>query len=81
LGPTTENGELPAARLDLEQRVRQFLSSANIPALRHIGVQINGNTVVLSGYVQTFYEKQMAIAFARRVAGVVDVIDSIDVAN
>ena len=65
--------------LDLEGRVRQFLSAANLPALRHIGVQVVGDSVVLSGYVRTFHEKQMATEFARRVAGVVNVANRIDV--
>ena len=54
--------------LDLEGRVRQFLSAANLPALRYIGVQVVGDSVVLSGCVRTFHEKQMATEFARRVA-------------
>jgi osmotically-inducible protein OsmY len=78
---TTENIGLPAATFDLEQRVRQFFVSANLPSLRYLDVAVEGNTVVLMGYVQTFYEKQMATAFARRVAGVVNVVNSINVAN
>lgn len=65
--------------LDLQKRVCQFLIAANVPALRHIDVEVQHDSVILNGRVQTFYEKQMATEFARRVAGVVNVVNLIDV--
>ncbi len=63
----------------LRQRVLQFLAGSQIPALRQVRVEIDGDSVVLRGELGTFYEKQMATQFASRVAGVIRVIDSIEV--
>ena len=67
------------AREELEQRVQLFLASSNLPALRHLAVEIDGDTVILRGQVQTFYEKQLAVEFSRRVAGVIRVVDLVEV--
>lgn len=64
---------------DLQRRVQQFLMTANLPALRHVGVEVEDDSVILTGRVRTFYEKQMATEFVRRVAGVVSIVNSIDV--
>lgn len=64
---------------ELTRRVRLFLASADIPSLRRIRVDIVGDTLVLSGRVCTFYERQMALARSRRVAGVIEVDDQIEV--
>lgn len=69
----------PLPTLDLEGRVRQFLALANRPCLRDIEVQVVGDSVILSGCVGTFYEKQLATEFVRRVAGVVGVLNRIEV--
>jgi len=63
----------------LSERVRLFLASSNIPALRHLSVEVDGDTVLLRGGVQTYYEKQLAAEFSRRVAGVIRVDNRIDV--
>ncbi|MBI2827201.1 MAG: BON domain-containing protein [Planctomycetia bacterium] len=65
--------------LDLERRVRQFFLAARLPALRHVRIKVRHDRVLLTGCVQTFHEKQMATEFARRVAGVVNVVNSIEV--
>ena len=64
---------------DLQRRVRQFFATANLPAVRHVGVEVKEDSIVLTGSVCTFYEKQMATEFARRVAGVVSIVNAIDV--
>jgi hypothetical protein len=64
---------------ELQQRVQLFLSTANVPALRHVQVQVDGDQVVLRGAVHTYYEKQLALEFSRRVAGVIHVVDEIEV--
>ena len=66
-----------AAENELAQRVRLFLDNSNIPALRHVCVKAEGDAIVLSGAVQSYYEKQMAVQFSSRVAGVLRVVDSI----
>ncbi len=66
---------------DLERRVTAFLADRNVPALRRLGVRSHRGVVTLRGRVKTFYEKQLSGQSARRVAGVVDVIDAIQVAS
>ena len=64
---------------DLALRVRNFLDGRNIPGLRRLGVTVAAGQVTLYGRVRTFYEKQLAIHCCQRVAGVVHVIDAIEV--
>lgn len=64
---------------ELQRRVRQYLAVANLPALRQIRVDAEQDTVELRGLVRTFYEKQMATEFARRVAGVINVRNLVEV--
>ena len=66
---------------DLERRVTAFLADRNLPALRRLGVRSHRGVVTLRGRVRTFYEKQMGGQSARRVAGVIDVIDATEVAS
>ena len=64
---------------DLEQRVRNFLEGRNIPGLRRLGVKAIAGQVTLFGRVRSFYEKQLALSCCQRVAGVIHVIDAIEV--
>jgi osmotically-inducible protein OsmY len=64
---------------DLRRRVKLFLDNSNLPGLRHITINVDGGHVVLSGQVQTFYERQLAGEFSRRVAGVLQVSDQLEV--
>ncbi|HEX4143840.1 MAG TPA: BON domain-containing protein [Pirellulales bacterium] len=66
---------------DLERRVTAFLADRNLPALRRLGVRSHRGVVTLRGQVRSFYEKQLGGESARRVAGVIDVIDAIQVAS
>jgi len=65
---------------DLSRRVVSFLNEAHMPGLRHLAVEANNGIVTLSGQVRTYYEKQLGSQRARRVAGVVKLIDQISVA-
>ena len=64
---------------DLERRVANYLLGYKMPALRRIDVEANNGTVILRGRVSTFYQKQLCIHCARRVAGVVRLIDEVGV--
>jgi osmotically-inducible protein OsmY len=57
----------------LVQRVRLSIDHGRLHGLRAIDIQMVGDTVILSGRVATFHHKQMATAFASRVAGVSEV--------
>jgi osmotically-inducible protein OsmY len=65
---------------DLERRVVTYLENRQIPGVRWIEVQADQGVVKLSGTVRTFYQKQLCTHCTRRVAGVVEIIDEINVA-
>jgi osmotically-inducible protein OsmY len=65
---------------DLERRVTAFLAERNVPALRRLNVESQRGVVTLRGRVQTFYEKQIGSHVVRRVAGVVELVDDVQVA-
>ncbi len=71
---------IAAHDLDLERRVLNYLLGYKMPALRHIDVAADAGTVVLRGRVRTFYEKQLCLHCSRRVAGVLAVVDEVEVA-
>jgi osmotically-inducible protein OsmY len=66
---------------DLSRRVRSFLNEAHMPGLRNLAVEASNGIVTVSGLVKTYYEKQLGGMRARRVAGVVKLIDQIRVAS
>jgi osmotically-inducible protein OsmY len=67
--------------LELERRVRSFLDDAHMPGLRHLTVVVRNGVVTLSGQVRTYYERQLGCMRTRRVAGVVKLVDRINVAS
>jgi hypothetical protein len=66
---------------DLARRVRLSVDRSHQQGLRLIDIEVVGDTVVLSGHVGTFHLKQLATAFACKVAGVVDVVNRLEVHN
>jgi osmotically-inducible protein OsmY len=62
---------------DLARRVALFLSTQHRPGLRVLEVEARGGVVTLRGRVSTFYEKQLSVQIARRVAGVVRLVDDV----
>jgi hypothetical protein len=66
--------------LDLERRVKAYLADRKLLALRRVAVEAQQGVVRLTGRVWTFYEKQLIALVARRVAGVVQLIDDTQVA-
>ena len=64
---------------DLERRVVNYLLGRHVPSLRHLAVAADNGTVTLRGRVQSFYEKQLCQQSCQRVAGVVRLIDAVDV--
>ena len=83
LSPVSETNEtncVLAGDYDLARRVLSFLAQRQMPALRRILVEVQNGTVVLKGRVQSFYERQLCLSCCQRVAGVVRLIDQIEVA-
>lgn len=66
---------------DLSSRVRLFLHEAHMPGLRNVEVEAQNGVVTISGQVKTYYEKQLTTQRARRVAGVVRLVDRVCVAS
>ena len=64
---------------DLERRIVNYLRRRHVPGLRQLDVKASNGTVTLRGHVRSFYEKQLSHHCCRRVAGVVKLIDAIDV--
>lgn len=65
---------------ELENRIRSFLASLHHRNLLDLEISAENGQVTLQGRLGTFYEKQLALAGCRRVAGVTKVTESIDVA-
>ena len=66
--------------LELERRVTIFLAQRNVQSLRLIRVAAKNGTIILTGKVQTFYERQLCLSCCQRVAGVLHLVDEIEVA-
>ena len=64
---------------DLVRRVTSFLNSRSMPGLKRLSIEARHGTVTLSGRVRSFYEKQVATHSCRRVAGVRQLVDKVDV--
>jgi osmotically-inducible protein OsmY len=64
---------------DLERRVLNYLISRHIPASRVLEVEAENGVVTVRGKVKTFYQKQVCAHTCRRVAGVNQLIDAIEV--
>ena len=64
---------------DLRRRVVSFLATKHLPNLRRLNVNAAGGKVTLRGRVDSFHEKQVAIHSCRRVAGVQDLVDDVEV--
>ena len=69
----------PANAKSLAERVRFSIDQGRTPGLRLIDIEVIAGTVVLSGKVATFHQKQLASALAGKVAGVVEVMNRLDV--
>lgn len=64
----------------LARRVRNFILARILPAANFVEVDAYEGIVTLTGRVGTFYQKQLWLNGAQRVAGVRRVIDEIEVA-
>jgi osmotically-inducible protein OsmY len=65
---------------ELERRVVNYLSGRHVPGLRRLEVEARNGTVTVRGQVHSFYEKQLCQDCCRRVAGVVKLVDAVEVA-
>jgi osmotically-inducible protein OsmY len=63
------------------RQVQDFLRSRNFPVFRTLDVEVDCGSVTLTGTVSSYYEKQIAITVGSQVAGVLALVDQIDVAD
>ena len=68
-----------ATDADLVRRVRAYLASRGFLSFRRIEIESHGGIVTLTGTLSSYYERQVALESARRVAGVLGVVDAIRV--
>ena len=64
---------------DLNLRIRLYFDTLHLPALTRVQVNVEQGNVTMEGIVRSFYERQLALACARRVAGVRRITDHIRV--
>ena len=68
-----------SADLDLRRRVQGELAETHRPSLARLAVDVRQGMIHLSGCVQSFYEKQLAIHSCIRAAGAGHLIDAVEV--
>jgi osmotically-inducible protein OsmY len=68
-----------AAASEVTQRAQSALLTSPIRVLHDVRVDQDGETLVLSGHVQSFYQKQLAQELVRTVAAECELINSIHV--
>ena len=68
-----------SADLDLRRRVQGELAETHRPNLARLAVEVRQGMIHLSGCVQSFYEKQLAIHSCIRAAGAGHLIDAVEV--
>lgn len=65
---------------ELENRLQSELSRNQRPSLKRLHVDVAAGIVTISGRVRSFYERQLAVQCCRRVAGVMQMVDAVEVA-
>jgi Predicted periplasmic or secreted lipoprotein len=76
-----ESSPWPTSDVPLEQRIRSYLDNMENGAFRRVVVEAQAGTVTLTGVAASYYAKQLAQEFTRRIPGVVSVINLIEVAQ
>lgn len=79
VGHSVDDGK--AADRELTRRVKSFFEGLNLPALRGLHVEVRNGAAVITGRVRTFYHKQLATFCCQRVAGVLNVLNEVQVTD
>lgn len=64
---------------DIQLRVSRFLNTRHFSNFMDLDVRVVHGQVTLSGEVDSYYEKQVAMTTCQRVAGVLRLVDKIRV--
>lgn len=70
---------IDSASQELQQRVALHLQNRQLAFGGRLRIEAKHGTVTLSGRVPTFYQRQLIYAATRKVAGVMKVIDQLEV--
>ena len=80
--PLAESSDCPSSvDEDLSRRIRLFLDTLRLAVLRRIHIEVEEGLVTIAGIVRSYYDRQLAVACVRRVAGVRQIVDKIRVAE
>lgn len=75
----TTSNQIGFGDADVLWRVESYLDSKHFTGFRDLNVEVNDGIVTISGKVDNFHERQVALNSCRRVAGVLQLIDEIQV--
>ena len=64
---------------DLTRRIISFLFQRGLLTLRHLDVEVRGGVAMVTGRVNTYHEKQLVTSCCQRVAGVLRVLNEVEV--
>ena len=67
--------------VDVEDRAQTALADSPIYALRELQVECEGDSLLISGRVSSFYHKQLAQEVVRSVAGSHRVVNEVNVVD
>ena len=77
----TAKGNTPVIEVtpdeQLRHRIHLFLQTLRLTILRRVQIDVQSGIVTIEGIARSYYERQMALACVRRVAGVRQVVDRI----
>lgn len=63
----------------LVSEAKRALRNSPVYSMRHLDIETDGDSIVLTGRVPNFYQKQMAQEIVRHVISECHVVNSIDV--
>lgn len=66
---------------DLRRRVIDFLYARQVPGVAGLQIETHAGTVVIRGRLASPLAKRLCLACCRRVAGVISLVDELDVVN
>jgi len=83
-GPCVPAGQTPFCRTlddpnDLEHRIVRFLYAQGLGSVEGFDIGVSGSTVVLRGHLPDRYAKWLCLECCRHVAGVVRLIDQVEI--
>lgn len=64
---------------DLEARVIHNLALHHVPGVRWLDIRARNGVVTLRGKVRSFHQRQLCVHCSRRVAGVFELVDRLEV--